>query len=55
MPSPRGSSQPRNQTGVSGIAGGFFTSWATREAQMTLKEVISDPIQETVDLASQLL
>ena len=27
------SSQSRNQTGVSCIAGGFFTSWATREAQ----------------------
>ena len=27
-----GSSQPRNQTRVSCIAGGFFTSWATREA-----------------------
>ena len=27
----RGYSQPRNQTQVSGIAGGFFTSWATRE------------------------
>ena len=27
-----GSSQPRNQTGVSCIAGRFFTSWATREA-----------------------
>ena len=26
------SSQPRNQTGVSCIAGRFFTSWATREA-----------------------
>ena len=25
-------SQPRNQTRVSCIAGGFFTSWATREA-----------------------
>ena len=32
-PSPRGSSRPRNQTGVSCIAGRFFTSWATREAQ----------------------
>ena len=32
MPS-RGSSQPRDQTGVSCIAGGFFTIWATREAQ----------------------
>ena len=28
----RGSSQPRNQTGFSCIAGGFFTSWVTREA-----------------------
>ena len=31
-PFSRGSSWPRNQTGVSCIAGGFFTSWATREA-----------------------
>ena len=30
----RGSSQPRNQTGVSCIAGGFFTNWAIREAQI---------------------
>ena len=29
----RGSSPPRDQTQVSCIAGGFFTSWATREAQ----------------------
>ena len=28
----RGSSQPRDQTQVSHIAGRFFTSWATREA-----------------------
>ena len=27
------SSPPRNQTGVSCIAGGFFTNWALREAQ----------------------
>ena len=31
-PFSRGSSKPRNQTGVSRIAGGFFTNWATREA-----------------------
>ena len=31
MPSSRGSSQPRDQTHVSCIAGGFFTVWATRE------------------------
>ena len=29
----RGSSQPRDRIQVSHIAGGFFTSWATREAQ----------------------
>ena len=33
FPFSRGSSQPRNRTQVSHIAGGFFTSWATREAQ----------------------
>ena len=33
FPISRGSSQPRNQTQVSHIAGGFFTSWATREPQ----------------------
>ena len=32
VPSSRGSSQPRGRTQVSLIAGGFFTSWATREA-----------------------
>ena len=31
-PFSRGSSQPRNRTGVSCIAGVFFTNWATREA-----------------------
>ena len=29
----QGSPQPRNQTGVSCIVGGFFTSWAARETQ----------------------
>ena len=33
MPSSKGSSQPRDQTQVSSNAGGFFTVWATREAQ----------------------
>ena len=32
MPSSRGSSQPRDRTQLSHIAGGFFTIWATREA-----------------------
>ena len=31
-PFSRGSSQPRNRTGVSRIAGRFFTNWAIREA-----------------------
>ena len=30
----RGSSQPRDQTQVSRIAGGFFITWATREAHI---------------------
>ena len=33
FPFSRGSSQPRDQIQVSRIAGGFFTIWATREAQ----------------------
>ena len=33
FPFSRGSSQPKDQTPVSHIAGRFFTSWATGEAQ----------------------
>ena len=33
FPFSSGSSQPKDPTQVSNIAGGFFTSWATREAQ----------------------
>ena len=33
IPFSRGSSQPRDQTQVSCIASGFFTSWAIRKAQ----------------------
>ena len=33
IPFSKGSSQPRDWTQVSHIAGSFFTSWATREAQ----------------------
>ena len=32
FPSSRGSSQPRDQTQVSCIVGGFFTNWALKEA-----------------------
>ena len=33
FPFSRGSSQPRDRTQIAHIAGRFFTSWATREAQ----------------------
>ena len=33
LPFSKGSSQTRDRTQVSHIAGRFFTSWATREAQ----------------------
>ena len=33
IPFPRGSSQLRGRTQASSIAGGFFTIWATQEAQ----------------------
>ena len=36
VPFSRGSSQPRNWTQVSHIAGRFFTVWDTREAQLDL-------------------
>ena len=35
FPFSRGPSQPRDRTQVSCIAGGFFTSWSTREAQLS--------------------
>ena len=34
IPFSKGSSQPRDQTQVSCLAGGFFTIWATSEAQL---------------------
>jgi len=36
FPFSRGSSQPRDWTQVSHIAGGFFSSWAIREALIQL-------------------
>ena len=33
FPFSKGSSQPRDRTQVSCLQGGFFTSWAAREAQ----------------------
>ena len=37
----RGSSQPRNWSGVTHIAGGFFTNWAIREARPCISELKS--------------
>ena len=37
---PRGTSQSRNWTGVSCIAGGFFTNWTTREALISGKYLL---------------
>ena len=42
FPFSRGSSQPRDQTQVSSIAGGFFTSWVTREAHGKQKHLINE-------------
>ena len=36
FPFSSGSSRPRNQTGVSCIAGGFFTNWAIGEAHLLI-------------------
>ena len=37
----QGSSQPRDQTHVSRIADGFFTSWATREAHFCIGQMVT--------------
>ena len=42
-PFSRGSSQPRDRTQDSGIAGGFFMSWTTREAQERVPEKVAYP------------
>ena len=47
MPSSKGSSQLRDWTQVSCIAGGFFTSWATKEARelnKTLTKNLEPPL-----------
>ena len=59
----KGSYQPRNQSRASCIAGGHFTSWATREASNSLEEGLpcpppgdlSDPGIKSVSLMSPAL
>ena len=54
----RGSSQPRDQTRVSCIAGGFFPVWATREAlQMvtTAMNIEDSPWKKSYDKSGQCI
>ena len=44
FPFSRGSSQPRDQTQVSRVAGRFFTNWAIREALSLIGNTLSIPI-----------
>ena len=39
------SSQPRNRTGVSCIAGGFFANWAIREVHVLRMSLFSDSVK----------
>ena len=60
FPFSRGSSQPRDQTQVSHIAGGFFTSWVTREAlgtvsKTTLHTALDQNLDSSTHLASLIL
>ena len=57
LPFSRGSSQPRDRTQISRIAGGFFTSWYTREARTILKPVVKEKNQflQTIDIFGGVL
>ena len=55
FPFSRGSSQPRDRTQVSHIAGGFFTIWATREAQEYAYPFSSESSQPTNGTGSSAL
>ena len=49
FPFSRGSSQPRNRAQDSHIAGGFFTSWATRETKPVLNFKLAQRFFEASD------
>ena len=51
IPFSRGSSQPRDQSQVSCIAGGFFTSWATGEthASKVMSKILQTRLQQFVN------
>ena len=54
MPSSRGSSWPRDRTQVSCIAGGFFTVWATKEAQYLSAEAAAKSLQSCPTLCDPI-
>ena len=54
MPSSRVSSQPRDQTQVSHIAGGFFTLWATREAHAAAAAAAAASLQSRPTLCDPI-
>ena len=45
IPFSKGSSQPRDRTQVSCIAGGFFTVWATMLTNVFLMQKLVDTIE----------
>ena len=56
FPFSRVSSQPKDQTQVSVIAGRLLTSWATREAHISIKYILKRIKQvESTDLYNMLL
>ena len=55
FPFSRGFSKPRDQTQVSCIAGGFFTSWASREAQCSVNShIFREILQNSPSQASAI-
>ena len=55
FPFSKGSSQPGDRTQVSRIAGGFFTSWATREAQFLIFILIAISTSPGSGILSQFI
>ena len=55
FPFSRGSSQPRNQTAVSCIAGKFFTNWAIREYKKTRSNSKNRTVGESEILYLQMI
>ena len=55
VPFSRGSSPPRDQTQVSHIAGGFFTSWATREFYKGMQQIHLHWREKEIAIRSNIL